>query len=87
VNRDQRNVVDIAHQAAIKPASASDAMASRGRNLPDAGPLVPLATVDAAQWQALSERSIEPNGYYLPGWELGQCGGSRPHRRDGAARG
>jgi CelD/BcsL family acetyltransferase involved in cellulose biosynthesis len=70
-------VVDIAHQAAIKPASASDAMASRGRNLPDAGPLVPLATVDAAQWQALSERSIEPNGYYLPGWELAVSAAAR----------
>jgi CelD/BcsL family acetyltransferase involved in cellulose biosynthesis len=77
VNGDQQDVVDIAHRAAIKPASASDATAPRGRNLPDVGPLVPLATVDAAQWQALSERSIEPNGYYLPGWELAVSAAAR----------
>ncbi|MES2198265.1 MAG: GNAT family N-acetyltransferase [Pseudomonadota bacterium] len=30
----------------------------------------PLAAVAASQWRALAERAIEPNGYYLPDWEL-----------------
>jgi CelD/BcsL family acetyltransferase involved in cellulose biosynthesis len=31
---------------------------------------VPLETLDVAQWQALSERAVEPNGYYLADWML-----------------
>lgn len=30
----------------------------------------PLAAVPVAQWHALAKRAIEPNGYYLPAWEL-----------------
>ncbi|WFU43862.1 GNAT family N-acetyltransferase [Bradyrhizobium sp. CB82] len=63
-------MVDIAHRAAIKGASASDATPPRARNLSDTAPLVPLVSVDLRQWQALSARAIEPNGYYLPPWEL-----------------
>jgi CelD/BcsL family acetyltransferase involved in cellulose biosynthesis len=55
-------VVDIAHQAAINPASARAAAATRA--------LVPLTSIDPGQWRALAQRVIEPNGYYLPGWEL-----------------
>ncbi|MBR0831488.1 GNAT family N-acetyltransferase [Bradyrhizobium manausense] len=62
-------MVDIAHRSAINPASANDATAARGRNQPSATQLVPLASIDATQWQALSERAIEPNGYYLHAWE------------------
>jgi hypothetical protein len=29
-----------------------------------------LTSVPVAAWQALAERAIEPNGYYLPAWEL-----------------
>ncbi|QWG25228.1 GNAT family N-acetyltransferase [Bradyrhizobium sediminis] len=32
--------------------------------------LVPLTAVAASQWRALAERANEPNGYYLPDWEL-----------------
>ena len=32
--------------------------------------LLPLADVAPAQWRALAEGAIEPNGYYLPDWEL-----------------
>ena len=53
-------MVDIAQQAAIHPASARDAMAAR----------VPLVAIDAGQWRALAQRTVEPNGYYLPAWEL-----------------
>ncbi len=27
-------------------------------------------SIDPGQWRALAQRAIEPNGYYLPGWEL-----------------
>ena len=55
-------MVDIAHQAAINPASARAAAATRA--------LVPLTSIDPDQWRALAQRVVEPNGYYLPGWEL-----------------
>ncbi|MES2750198.1 MAG: GNAT family N-acetyltransferase [Pseudomonadota bacterium] len=32
--------------------------------------LAPLDTVSPEQWQRLSDTAIEPNGYYLPEWEL-----------------
>ena len=32
--------------------------------------LTPLAGISARQWRALSTRVAEPNGYYLPEWEL-----------------
>jgi len=53
-------VVDIAQQAAINP--ASDAGTARAR--------VPLIAIDPGQWRALAQRAVEPNGYYLPAWEL-----------------
>ncbi|WGR74072.1 MULTISPECIES: GNAT family N-acetyltransferase [unclassified Bradyrhizobium] len=55
-------MVDIAHQAAINPASAMDAVPARA--------LVPLTSVDIGQWRSLAQQAIEPNGYYLPAWEL-----------------
>ncbi|MGY4461904.1 GNAT family N-acetyltransferase [Bradyrhizobium sp. LB13.1] len=55
-------MLDIAHQAATNPASAKHAAASRAR--------VPLTAIEPGQWRALAQRAIEPNGYYLPGWEL-----------------
>ncbi len=30
----------------------------------------PLAAVPVEHWRALAERAIEPNGYYLPAWEI-----------------
>ena len=30
----------------------------------------PLTAIPVAEWRALAERAIEPNGYYLPAWEL-----------------
>ncbi|MBR0811783.1 GNAT family N-acetyltransferase [Bradyrhizobium diazoefficiens] len=55
-------MADIAQQAAIKPASARHADA--------ASACVRLATIDPGQWRALAQRAVEPNGYYLPAWEL-----------------
>ncbi|MBH5388644.1 GNAT family N-acetyltransferase [Bradyrhizobium diversitatis] len=55
-------MVDIAHQTAVNPASARDAGAARA--------LVPLTAIDPGQWRTLAQRAVEPNGYYLPAWEL-----------------
>ncbi|WP_448044606.1 GNAT family N-acetyltransferase [Bradyrhizobium liaoningense] len=55
-------MVDIAQQAAIDAASARDAGAARAR--------IPLTAIDPGQWRALAQRAVEPNGYYLPTWEL-----------------
>ena len=32
--------------------------------------LAPLASVAPDRWQRLSENAVEPNGYYLPEWEM-----------------
>jgi CelD/BcsL family acetyltransferase involved in cellulose biosynthesis len=52
------------------PARAMMSARARAQTaLPGEGP-VPLIAIDAAPWQELAERAIEPNGYYLPDWEL-----------------
>ena len=77
-------MVDIAHQAAINPASARDAAPSRAP--------VPLTAIDPSQWRALAQRAVEPNGYYLPAWELavsatarGRTGASALPAMDGSS--
>ncbi|MDA9431597.1 GNAT family N-acetyltransferase [Bradyrhizobium sp. CCBAU 51627] len=60
-------MVDIAHQAAIGPASTKDATPA----------LVPLTAVEPGPWRALAQRAIEPNGYYLPAWELAVSASAR----------
>lgn len=62
-------MVDIAQQAAIHPASASNAGAARAP--------VPLTTIDPGQWRALAQRAIEPNAYYLPAWEFAVSASAR----------
>ena len=37
---------------------------------PESGALLPLAAIAADQWRGLTERAIEPNGFYLPDWAL-----------------
>jgi hypothetical protein len=39
------------------------------QNSPRAG-FSALASIPVDEWRALAERAIEPNGYYLPAWEL-----------------
>ena len=60
-------MVDIADTSVVRRASGNDADA-RAPGTGDA--LTPLAGVSATQWRALSTRAAEPNGYYLPEWEL-----------------
>ncbi|MGY4623441.1 GNAT family N-acetyltransferase [Bradyrhizobium sp. USDA 4486] len=69
-------MVDIAHQAAINPASARHAAAMAAR--------VPLTAIDVSQWRALAQRAVEPNGYYLPAWELAVSASARS-RTDASA--
>ena len=52
-------MVEIADRAAVGRASLDDAAGLR-----------PLTAVPLSQWRRLSEHAIEPNGYYLPPWEL-----------------
>ena len=44
--------------------------AEGGAASPDGDAFAPLTAVAASQWRALAEHAVEPNGYYLPDWEL-----------------
>src|SRR5665213_1583921 len=55
-------------RASIK--DATDMRAPSDTTMPHGNALVPLTCIAANQWRELSERANEPNGYYLPGWEL-----------------
>ena len=64
-------MVEVADRAVVHRASTGDAVGTR----PQAGPALPdgvasLTDVSVEQWRALAERAVEPNGYYLPDWEL-----------------
>ena len=66
-------MVEIADRAAVGRASIRDAAGKRAQTAaasPDADAFAPLTAVAVSQWRALAERAIEPNGYYLPDWEL-----------------
>jgi len=64
-------VVELADTAMLHRASKGDAAAKLARREPvSSGLLLPLEAIDASQWRALADRAIEPNGYYLPDWEL-----------------
>lgn len=56
-------MADIADTALVHRASRRDAAATRAA--PE-----PLASVSADAWRGLASRAVEPNGYYLPEWEL-----------------
>src|ERR1700744_5871963 len=49
---------------------ATDNRAPTGTAPPQRNALVPLTSIATNQWRELSEHACEPNGYYLPGWEL-----------------
>ena len=62
--RDDEDVAEITDTAAMDRASARSTRARRR----DA--LAPLAAIDVSLWRELAGRAIEPNGYYLPEWEM-----------------
>jgi hypothetical protein len=53
----------------VRRASIKDAAAARASAV-DGEALIPLTAISTEQWRGLSERAIEPNGYYLPDWEV-----------------
>jgi len=63
-------VVDIAEAAVVRRAPNKDATRTSGSTANVNRGLTPLADISALPWRALAERAIEPNGYYLPDWEL-----------------
>jgi len=69
INRERGfgEVADIADTSTVRRASRKDANAHAPGS---GGALTPLADVSATQWRTLSMRAAEPNGYYLPEWEL-----------------
>lgn len=67
---DQRDVTEIIDRTiAHAPSAAEDRGMDRERRAPIARPL-PLDSVAPQAWRDLAARALEPNGYYLPGWEL-----------------
>jgi CelD/BcsL family acetyltransferase involved in cellulose biosynthesis len=85
INRERGfgEVTYTADTSTVRRASSTDTN-SRVRGA--GGALMPLAGVSAAQWRALSTRAAEPNGYYLPEWELAVNASARG-RLDAAALG
>jgi CelD/BcsL family acetyltransferase involved in cellulose biosynthesis len=65
-------VAEITNSAVVGRASVKDLIVKRpqGAASPDVDALAPLTAIAADQWRALAERAVEPNGYYLPDWEL-----------------
>jgi CelD/BcsL family acetyltransferase involved in cellulose biosynthesis len=65
-------VAEITNSALVGRASVKDLIVKRpqGAASPDVGALGPLTAIAAGQWRALADRAVEPNGYYLPDWEL-----------------
>ncbi|WP_407155462.1 GNAT family N-acetyltransferase [Bradyrhizobium sp. STM 3557] len=61
-------MTDISERALVRAASDGDAAPRHtfGRGTT----AMPLAAVPAGDWCALAQRTLEPNGYYLPDWEL-----------------
>ena len=63
-------MAEIAEPAVVRRASIKDAPRAHAPPANAHNALTPLAEISAPQWRALSEHAIEPNGYYLPEWEL-----------------
>jgi CelD/BcsL family acetyltransferase involved in cellulose biosynthesis len=66
-------VVEIADTAVVHRAPTKDAEGKRPLAAvasPVADAFTPLTTIAVSGWRALAEHAIEPNGYYLPDWEL-----------------
>jgi len=63
-------VAELAESAVVRRASTGDATRAHAPAVDDRAALTPLGDIPKPQWRALSERAVEPNGYYLPDWEL-----------------
>ena len=63
-------MVDIADTSLARSASIADAADRRSRQAASDTAIQPLTAISEDAWRLLAARAIEPNGYYLPGWEL-----------------
>lgn len=65
-------MVEIANSTLVGGASVKDATGKRPQAAASrgGGAFAPLLAVPAGRWRTLAERAVEPNGYYLPDWEL-----------------
>ena len=65
-------MAEITNSAVVGRASVKDLIVKRpqGAASPDRDALAPLTAIAASEWRTLAERAVEPNGYYLPDWEL-----------------
>lgn len=61
-------MAEVAHTGLVARAPANDVRTRAATTWRTS--LVPLTDVSLDAWRALSARAIEPNGYYLPDWEL-----------------
>lgn len=75
-------MAEIAESTGVRRASIGDADRAFAPAAIAGSALTPLADLSAPAWRALSERAVEPNGYYLPEWELAVNASARD--RDGA---
>jgi hypothetical protein len=65
------DVAEIADIAVVRRAPVNDGPPQRAPSTSSRGiGFTPLTEVCADEWRALAERAIEPNGYYLPAWNL-----------------
>ena len=63
-------MADIAEAAVVRRASNKDANRASASTANVNRGLTPLADISAHSWRALAAHAAEPNGYYLPDWEL-----------------
>ncbi|HLJ01151.1 MAG TPA: GNAT family N-acetyltransferase [Bradyrhizobium sp.] len=66
-------MVGIADSRGVSRTSLDDAARKPARAIAISSPpfgIQPLTAISRQAWQALAERAVEPNGYYLPAWEL-----------------
>ena len=63
-------MVGIADIALVRRASVTDATDIRAGRTASENGFLPLTEIAAEAWSAHAARAIEPNGYYLPEWEL-----------------
>ncbi|WP_424627314.1 GNAT family N-acetyltransferase [Bradyrhizobium sp. SYSU BS000235] len=59
------NTQTAASRSAVRFAPANKSVRTRANNA-----VAPLATVSFDLWRRLSDNAVEPNGYYLPEWEM-----------------
>jgi CelD/BcsL family acetyltransferase involved in cellulose biosynthesis len=79
-------VAEIVDLAMVRRASTGDATPAHARTEAAhvEGARLPLDSIDIAAWRALADCAVEPNGYYLPDWELA-VNATAPGRTDAFA--